>query len=116
MGEPEAALRRYLAERDFIIGGKPPLRTELTLIYLVNHFLTFKKNAVAAGEIVQLTYVGYKEEMKRLLKAAGRNQDVLTIGPAQFQSIRKKIAIGRGPVSLENDVVRFRCLFKYAYE
>src|SRR5262249_32793312 len=60
--DPDAALAKYLEQKDALHAGKTP-RAELealTIKELANHFLNAKMEAVEAGELSPRTFSDYK--------------------------------------------------------
>ena len=65
--DPEAALKKYLAERDDLKAGRTPHVDTggLTVRDLVNGFLTSKKIKVDSGEITPRTFADYHATCER---------------------------------------------------
>ena len=116
--EPQAALDRYLAEKDDLIAGRVPRiqSDDFTLRKLVNHFLTAKKRSVQAGEIVARTFEEYDEVCRIVMKQFGKERAVEDLRPQDFGILRATLAKKLGPTSLGNRVQRVRTLFKFGYD
>ncbi len=112
------ALEEYLRVRDDLYAGRPPRPPSegLTVAELCNHFLTSKQQLLESGEIVERTFRDYLEVCRRLVEHFGRNRVVADLTPADFESLRAKLAESVGPVRLGNLVQRARSVFKYGYD
>jgi len=115
---PEAALNKYLEQKDDLLAGRSPRsnRDGLTVRDLVNAFLTTKEGLVESGEVTPRTFYDYKNSCARLIDAFGRTRLVTDLQPSDFEQLKSKLAKTRGPVSLSNEIQRVRTVFKYGYE
>src|SRR5262245_46193670 len=60
--DPDAALKKYLAEKDALHAGRTPAAPEaLTVKALANKFLNHKKYLLDAGEVSPRMWAQYKE-------------------------------------------------------
>ena len=62
--DPDAALQRWLEEKDYLLAGRTP-RTHadgLTLKELADRFLTLKLQRVKTGELTSIVYRDYYDE------------------------------------------------------
>ncbi|HKB05860.1 MAG TPA: hypothetical protein VKD90_26935, partial [Gemmataceae bacterium] len=115
----EAALKRYVNEWPDIVAGKARKRSRekvVTVADVVNSFLTEKRSKVESGELSERTWADYYAACDVVVDHFGRDAVVTDLGPSDFAALRKKTAIGRGPVSVLNFVTRVRVLFKHAYD
>jgi integrase len=114
----QKALALWLEQRDDLLAGrKPRVKGEgLTLLELVNRFLTVKQDSLNAGEITPQTFLDYHRTCERLLARVDKNRLVSDLASDDFEILRAAIAKRRGPVGLGNEITRIRVLFKYAYD
>ena len=74
--DPQAALDRYLEQKDDLHAGRTP-RTKgdgLTVRDLCNRFMTSKKHKLGTGEIVQRSFADCHSACKRLVEFFGKNR------------------------------------------
>ncbi len=117
--DPEAALKKYTAQREDLQAGRQPRATSgngLTVRDLVNRFLTAKKSLLDAGELSPQTWRDYHDVCQNLIVGVGRDRLVGDMLGDDFERLRGKLAKGRGPVALGNQVRRIRSVFKYAFD
>ena len=114
--DPEAALQKWVAEKDALLAGrKPTAPTDgLTIRDLANAFLIHKQERVATGELKDSTFMGYRQICDRVIAAFGKERLVADLRPDDFAKLRKVFAKGVGLVTLSNGITRSRVLFKYA--
>ena len=115
---PNAALDRYLNERDDLYAGRKPRtsRDGLTIRDLVNRFLTVKQQLLDTNEIVPRTFRDYHSTCSSITDAFGTTRVVEDLDSEDFEKLRANFAKTRGPVSLGNEIQRVRVVFKYAYD
>ncbi len=116
--DPDAALDRFLNERDDLYAGRRPRTSPkgLTLRDSVNRFLTAKTHLLETGEIVERTFRDYEQTCKRLADVFGKTRVVEDLASDDFEKLREKLAKTLGPVALGNEIQRIRTVFKYAYD
>ena len=116
--DPNAALNKYLAERDYLHAGRtPPADSDgLTLCDLCNRYLTGKQHLLDNGELSPRTFQGYHASCEKIVSTFGRMRLVDDLAPADFEQLRRALAKTRGPVALGNEIQRVRGVFKYAYD
>ena len=115
--DPEAALEKYLKEKDDLLGGREPASGDgLTLRDLANRFLTSKKRLVDSGELAARTLCDYERVCAQVLESLGSSRVVATLRPSDFERLRAKLAERYGPVALGNAITRARVMFKYAFD
>lgn len=114
--DAESALDKYLKQRDELQAGKEPADPGLKLWELGEHFLGAKRLLVDSGELSPRTWQTYKACVDSLLKHCGRDTPAKSMGPAEFQSLRSKLAKKRKAVALGNEIQRVRTIFKYGYD
>lgn len=118
-GDWEAALAKYMREKDFLFAGlKPPDNTDsgITLKDLCNAFLSSKDASKELGELSPRTYHEYKMACRDVLAGLGGHRIVHTLEPRDFEALRTRLAHGRNATTLSNAIQRTRTLFKYAYD
>ena len=89
---------------------------ELTLIDLVNRFLTAKERAVTTGEIRRRTFEDYDVSCRKLLEHFGRDRLVNDLAPDDFAELKEELAKTVSLVRLGNEIQRIKTIFKFAYE
>ena len=116
-GDPDAALSKYLDERDDLHAGRTPrTNRDGTIRDLLNRFLTAKRHLVDTREITPRTFADYNTTTDRLIEAFGKMRLVDDLASDDFESLRASLAKTRGPVALGNEIQRIRVVFKYAYD
>lgn len=115
---PEAALQRYVEQKDDLLAGRTPrVKVDgLTVRDLVNRFLTSKQHLCDAGEIAQRTFDDYHGTGERILEVFGRDRLVLDLAADDFEQLRSHLAKTRKAVALGNEIQRVRMVFKYGYD
>lgn len=116
--DPDAALARYVEERDDLYAGRKPRRKRegLTVKDLVNRFLVAKKARVDAGELALGTLGDQYKTCKRVLSVFGGDRLVDDLAPDDFEVLRANIAKTYGKLSRKVEIKRVRSIFRYAYE
>jgi integrase len=114
----DAALTKYLAEKDDLHAGRMPREAPgaLTVFTLCGRFLTAKQHQRDAGELTERTFADYTATCQRLIKAFGRNRLVADLRPDDFERLRSSIAKQYGPARLAVEVTRARAVFGYAFK
>jgi integrase len=116
--DPDAALAKYLDQRDDLHAGRTPRvgGDGLTLRDLLNRFLTTKQHLLDSGEITARTFADYHGTCERIGAAFGLTRRVDDLAADDFEKLRADLAKTWGPVALGNQVQRIRTVFKYAFE
>ena len=116
--DPDAALQRYVEERDDLYAGRKPRRKGegLTVKDLVNKFLLAKKARVDAGELALGTFGDQYKTCKRVLSVFGGDRLVDDLAADDFETLRAQIAKTYGKLSRKVEIKRVRSIFRYAYE
>jgi len=114
--DPEAALNKWLAEKDDLLAGRTPRVSgdTFTVKELVNRFLTTKKLQLDSGEITPRTWADYHATCERLTDAFGLNRPVDDLASDDFERLRAGLAKTWGLVAVGNEIQRVRVVFKYA--
>jgi len=113
-GDPEgkAALANYHDQ----IAGRPSKAQGLTIAGLCNRFLANTEARVASGELVPRTFANYKQATDILVEHFGKLRSIESLTVEDFEALRAKIVIGRGPAAIGNVVQVIRIPFNYAYQ
>jgi integrase len=116
--DPDAALAKYLEQRDALHSGRTPRPDPegVTVKVVCNAFLNHKQNLLDAGEIAPRTWAEYKQTCDILVSRMGKNRLLADLGPDDFAALRNRLAESWGPVRLANEIQRVRGVFKYALE
>ena len=116
--DPDAALQRYVEERDDLYAGRKPRQKGegLTVKNLVDKFLLAKKARVDAGELALGTFRDQYRTCKRVLVVFGGNRLVDDFAADDFETLRTQIARTYGKLSRKVEIKRVRSIFRYAYE
>jgi integrase len=114
--DADAALKRWLRERDYIMAGVevPSEADTLTIRGLVNSFLATKEARVFAGQLSQRTFAELLS-VGRVLADAFGDRAVATLVPRDFELLRSRFPSG-SPVVLKNRLIRVRSIFRHATE
>lgn len=116
--DPDAALAKYVDERDAWFAGRNPrknCRTDgLSLRDLANWFLTSKERKLAAGDMVRVTFALHHRTCRKLLAHFGGDRLVEDIQPSEFDEYREALAAQLAPASLRGEIIRSRGVFKFA--
>src|SRR5262245_39446761 len=116
--DPDAALKKYLEQKDDLHAGKTPRPDSQTLTVkdVANAYLNAKQNAVKASELSLRTWLDYRSIMVMLVKGMGKQKLVTTLDPQDFAALKKKLAKRNGPTRMSTVVQVIRCAFRFAYE
>ncbi len=119
LDDPDAAEKRYLAEKADLAAGRMPRPVQVTtgrvdVAFACNAFLTAKRRRVDSGEITERTWKELFQTCQTLTQAFGRDRMVADLHGADFDDLRSKLAKRLGPIRLTNEVQRVRSIFKYA--
>ena len=119
LDDPDAAEKRYLAEKADLFSGRVPRPAQVTtgrvdVAFACNAFLTAKRRRVDSAEITERTWQELFQTCQLLTKAFGRDRMVSDLHGADFDDLRAKLAKRLGPIRLTNEVQRVRSVFKYA--
>jgi len=83
---------------------------------VVNSFLYAKEEAMKAGELSRRTWLDYNSILEMLLKGIGPRRCVADLEPADFATLKSKLAKRNGPHRMSTVIQVIRCAFKHAYE
>jgi integrase len=114
---PDAALDKYLEQRDALHAGRRPRDTSegVTVKGLCNRFLESKDALVKSGELTQRSWNEYKAAGKLCISCFGEDLLVEDMDQDDFGRLRKRmVGNGWGPVAIGNVIQRVRVIFKFA--
>ena len=116
--EPDAALNKYLDQRDDLHAGRVPRVSgeTLTVRDLCNRFLTVKEQQRDSGDITGITFADYLRTCAAIVNSFGKTRLVDDLAADDFESLRSSLAKQYGPHRLGNTVQRIRSVFKYSYD
>ena len=95
----EAALSRWLDERDDLLAGRTPRRaTSLTVKQACDAFLEAREEDVKRGDLSPSTWGGYFHTCKIVAGCLGRQTPVDGLAPDDFRRLRRdwRGAVGQG--------------------
>jgi hypothetical protein len=104
--DPNSALKKYLAEKDYLFAGrKPPENMDgNTVRDLLNRFLTSKQHLLDSEEITQRTFDDYHATCERIAESFGRTRVLDDLRPEDFEKLRAELAKNLGPVALDDRI------------
>jgi integrase len=117
--DPDAALEKYLKEKDDLHAGKrprPDADDQIEVVDVCNAFLIEKKAAVESGELSRWTFEDYQEACDVIVAHFRKGRVASDVRPDEFAALRKKLAKKWGPHRLGKTIQCIRSVFKYAYE
>ena len=116
--DPDAALAKYMAEKDALHAGRKPREATdgITVKELCNRFLNAKRALVESGELTNRSWEDYKAVCDLLVPHFGKGRLVNDLDPDDFAALRRKWAKKWGPVTLGNVIQRARVVFKFAFD
>jgi integrase len=116
--DPDAALKKYLEQRDALQAGRTPRPDpqDLTVKDVANAFLNAKQEAVEAAELSPKTWNDYRSIMDMLVLGLGKHRPVSALYPQDFAALKNQLAKRNGPARMCTVIQVIRCAFKHAYE
>ncbi len=116
--DADAALRKYLDQRDDLHAGRTPrVKSDgLTVRDLCNRFLTAKEGQRDTGDITAKTFLDYLTTCKVIIDSFGKDRLVDDLAADDFERFRKALAKTRNATTLGNMIQRIRTTFKYGYD
>ena len=117
--DPDGAEEKYTAERDDLMAGRIPRDRQpggCTIQALCEKFLEQKKARLPTGEISQRSIDDYDRTCAKITCSFSENRLVEDLTPDDFARLRGEMAESYGPVRLGNEVIRIRCVFKFAFD
>lgn len=112
------ALEKWLDQRDDLLAGRTPriAGEGLTVMALLNTFLTAKREKVNGGELSPRSFSDYYQTCEQVGNVFGLRRLVADLNGPDFGRLRAVLAKTHGPVALGNAITRVRVLFGYAYK
>lgn len=117
--DPDQAEERYNSERDDLIAGRIPRERQpggCTVQTLCEKFLEQKRGGLLTGEIGQRSIDDYERTYAKIARSFGEKCLVEDLKPDDFARLRAEFAGSYGAVRLGNEVIRVRCVFKFAFD
>lgn len=117
--DPEAALRLYREQCAGLHSGRVAevkREGELTVGELANRFLEVAEVRRDGGEIEPRTFVDYYRECERLVRFFGKGRSVETITREDLRDLRRHLARGIKPDTLNGRIGMTRSIFRFAYD
>jgi integrase len=114
----EAALEKWLDERDDLLAGRTPRTGQngLTIADLCNRFLNNRREKLNSGKLSAVSFADYHATCERIIGAFGSRRLVADLDASDFERFRARMAKGWSPVTLGNEIQRVRVVFRYATE
>src|SRR3954454_20834786 len=114
--DPDAALAKYLEQKDALHAGRKPREETagLTVKELCNQFLNVKRALVESGELTNRSWEDYKAACDLIIGEFGKSRLVADLDPKDFTALCGKMARKWGPVTLGNVIQRMGVVFKFA--
>lgn len=111
-GDPQAALNRWLAEKDYLLAGKlPPAPGPFTVRELVNENMNAQDAKLRTGRIKPDTWREYEQVCEELVRAFGAARDVGNLGPKDFGALATSWAQRWSRARLGKFIVMARTVF-----
>jgi hypothetical protein len=115
--DADAALAKYLNERDDLQAGRQPRTTTgTTQAEMVNTYLGACDECREAGTIAAVTFSDYRVTGKVVVSHFGRTIDPTQIRPTEFARFRNALAVKYAPSRVGKMVTMTRMMFKWAFE
>jgi integrase len=119
LADPDAALEKWLKEKDELLAGRVPrdrLPEGIALRDLCNAFLRHKQALMNNGELSPRTFADSYRTCANLIEYFGRHRLLDDLRQDDFASYRMELAKRLGPIALGNEIQRVRSVFKFALE
>src|SRR5436309_2186657 len=106
--DPDAALRKYLEQREALHAGRKPREESagLTVKEMCNRFLNAKQALVDSAELTNRSWQDYKAACDLVVAHFGKGRLVSDLDPNDFAGLRGKLSRRWGPVTLGNVIQR----------
>jgi integrase len=113
----QKSLEQWLATKDDPFAQVKRVQTAgITLLEIVNAFLTFKENRVVTGELSQRMFDEYHSVCDQFFAVCDRGRVAANLDPSDFAKVRNELAKRYGVCGLTKRIQQLRTLFKFAYE
>lgn len=116
--DPDAALRKYLDEKDDLFAGRIPRKSTdgFTVRHAINSFLAAKESQSKTGEIAGDSWDMYRTTCEILSVNINLARSVADLQPVDFAELRERLAKGVGLVTLGIRIRITRMVFKHAFD
>lgn len=114
----DAALAKYLAERDDLHAGRVPRPdpAAVTVKDVANAYLNHKKALLDAGELSLRTWAKYKEVADLIVDRLGKGRVVTDLRPGDFAALKDHMTRRWGPLRVADFVQHVRSAFGHAFD
>lgn len=115
--EGKAALALWVAQRDDLLAGRVPSTGEPrgpSVADVCSAFLESRERLVETGELARRTWRDYFTVCERIVAVFGKGTPVASLGPADFQRLKTRLAKTLGLVALGVEIQRIRAVFNWA--
>lgn len=115
--EPEAALAKWIAQKDDLLAGRTPrTRDGLVIGDLCSMFLSARRHKVDMGRLQERTWKELHATCAIVVDAFGRNRLVDDLQPEDFRELLTVFRKGRSYESVHNQVRRAKSIFSWAVD
>jgi integrase len=116
--DPDAALARYLEQKDDLHAGRKPRPDPdaVTVKDVANAFLNHKKALLDAGELSPHTWAKYRTAAAEVVACLGKARLAADLDPQDFVPLRDRMARKWGPYRLADMIQHARSVFKHGYD
>jgi integrase len=116
--DPDAALSKYLAEKDALHAGRKPRPStdDTTVEDVCSAYLDHKKALLDAGELAPRTWEKYLTAARLVVATFTKGRPAADLDPQDFASLRKKMASRWGVYRLADMIQHVRSIFKHAHD
>lgn len=114
--EPDAALAKYIAERDYLKAGiTPPSLDGISILEVMDKFLLARQADVNSGELSKRTWIDYRRTC-RLVTAKFGSMHIDKMMPADFLPIREHLGDGVGVETHARRIREARVALNFLHE
>ncbi len=119
--DPDAALNKYLSQRDYLQAGQSPPSERTTMADLLNAFRDEKERSLEAGEITQRTFDEYQAVCDTIAETIGKHRVVGLLTNDHFGALRNALGKGKrghrvSPVTHKRLLTFARMVFNFGNE
>ncbi len=116
--DPNAALQKYLDEKDDLHAGRTPQieSDELTIRDLANRYLTAKRQLVDDGEITARSHQAQHLVCKQIVDFFGLNRRVSNLTSDDFPRFRANLSKTLGLLALATKIQMVKAVFNYGFQ
>ena len=112
------AVRLYESQREALQAGQDPdkFHGAVTVLAVIEDYLSHKLNLVHSKELRQRTYEDYKRTCELVANTFQDSRTVESLGPADFMELRGVLTKRFSGQRLTREIGQVRMIFRYAYE